>query len=888
MVEELYIYDKNGIRRSVDLNTPSGITLKWVSNMFNSLDKVNCSYSYTFKIPMTRHNREVFNFAEDIRHTSGLLGKKLKSEFVQNGIPLFKNANLYIDKSTADSYSCVFTWDVIEGLQKLKDESCSLNELRDALIKAGYESDELTDGIVDWYVNWLRIDDKLNLFYNTSKMLYPYFGSYPSDPNYSEYPKFENIQEGSGQGIPKPTIPVRYIIDCINKAFGTTFQLGKYKSGKDDLPSTPISKWLFIEDNIINYGVLPLTGKDLTDKQLESLSKTLKFKKRGTGFWGLGVLGTYGIFLFEKNEDYQVPFYAYEDKINYLFYKVYQDDGSLMDWEFPSSLQDLGKYASNSMSDISDPHYGCVGISARFGCTIKMEGSFYLDVSWWFDYLTQETYDKLKLKVFSWKTVHQGYTDEYIEKIEVASFEPTSIEKIKDGALKSIRVYYNFNKSDGYEPATFCSEESALNGTEEQEYWFGYGSDLSDITNVTFLTELKFTPKINEMDEVPHKIDTFTNLPDIDCLAFMKSLFYIEGGFPTINNQGMIVIKKYVEIKENVSKGFVYDWSKKIIRDGHEETVFSAGDFRQNNYYMSKWDDLDRTEAELKEEDDVYQDGIGNIKCNNNTLDKEHTIHQTPFYPPFILNRDNPVETDHTVKGINFSPSSNSYSVDDRGNIINKNKAKYVELKPAYGYVHRIPFYDKTKTNRIKTWEENYGVDYIRMSVLNPFKDIVMNPSYRYLQEIVKLPFVITEKLLLNEFDLIDLDYTRPVYLEKYNSYFGIISIQRDSKGVCKCELIKLPTYQSPVKVTLSFESQLAKFLHYKVSSTSKEDKTIMIGFIIENSVQGQYVQHSKVNLKGDSFQIFNPTSNTNWVIKDVWLDHYEEGDYNDYEFQIG
>lgn len=114
MVEELYIFDKNGMRRSVDLNSPSGITLKWVSNMFNSLDKVNCSYSYTFKIPMTRHNREVFDFAEDIRHTSGLLGKKLKAEFIQNGIPLFRNGNLYIDKSTADSYSCVFTWGVLK------------------------------------------------------------------------------------------------------------------------------------------------------------------------------------------------------------------------------------------------------------------------------------------------------------------------------------------------------------------------------------------------------------------------------------------------------------------------------------------------------------------------------------------------------------------------------------------------------------------------------------------------------------------------------------------------------------------------------------------------------------------------------------------------------
>ena len=52
---------------------------------------------------------------------------------------------------------------------------------------------------------------------------------------------------------------------------------------------------------------------------------------------------------------------------------------------------------------------------------------------------------------------------------------------------------------------------------------------------------------------------------------------------------------------------------------------------------------------------------------------------------------------------------------------------------------------------------------------------------------------MITENLRLNEHDLRMLDYTVPVYLEKYGAYFAIVSISRDSKGVCKCELIKLP-----------------------------------------------------------------------------------------------
>lgn len=887
MVEELYIYDKDGVRQSVDLNSPSGITLKWVSNLFNSLDKVNCSYSYTFKIPMTRHNREVFDFAEDIRHTSGLLGKKVKAEFVQNGIPLFRNGNMYIDKSTADSYSCVFTWDVIEGLQKLKDDSCSLNELRDALVKAGYESDELKEeGISDWYVNWLKREESvIKVFDNEKKVLYPYYGNYPTDPNYSTCPNGNVIN----QGISRPVVPIRYIINTINKAFGTTFQLGSHIKGEENLQESPISKWLTKGMNIIDYGVLPLVGKDLTDKQLSSLGKTLTFKARETSFWGLGVLGTYGIFTFEKGNDYEYLSYGYDDKLNYLLYKIYNDDGKLLDWEFPSSKKVLAEYMATEDA-LSDAHYGCVGIEARFGCTIKMEGSFYVDLTTGLDRITQDVYDKMKLVVYSWKTVNQGYSDEHIEKIDVASFGPVKIDNISQSSKKVYRLYYNFNESEGYEPATFCSDDSALLGTDTQEYWLGFASELSGISNVTCLTNFKFTPEINDMDNKAHKIDTFTNLPDIDCLAFMKSLFYMVGGFPYINSKGDIEEKMYSEIKENLSNGVIYNWSKKIVeREGTiNELSFSSSDFKRNNYYMNKWDDLNRTEAELLKEDDVYEDGIGNIYLDNETLDKEQTVHQTPFYPPFIKDRNNPGETDHTVKGVDFSPSDNSFSVDDRGQIVNSNEPKYIELKPAYGYVHRIPFYDSLKEWRIKSWEENYGVDYIRMSVLNPFKDILMNPSYRYLQEIVEHPFVITEKLLLNEFDLMDLDYVKPVYLEKYNSYFAIISIQRDSKGVCKCELIKLPTYKPPVHITLTIISQGNRMLNIGVTSSNKEDKSISVGLIIENSTDGQYVRHGSIKLNADSFSVFNPTGSKDWVIKDVWLDHYNEGDYNDYEFQIG
>ena len=79
------------------------------------------------------------------------------------------------------------------------------------------------------------------------------------------------------------------------------------------------------------------------------------------------------------------------------------------------------------------------------------------------------------------------------------------------------------------------------------------------------------------------------------------------------------------------------------------------------------------------------------------------------------------------------------------------------------------------------------------MEIWNEFSNIKSNESYDYLQQIIRKPFIIKEQLRLNEFDLLGLDYTRPIYLDKYNSYFVVISIQRDSKGRCNCELIKIP-----------------------------------------------------------------------------------------------
>ena len=125
--EELYIITDNS-REQLDLLSPSGITLKWVSNLFNDISKLTCSHSYTFKLPMTANNRRVLELADDIRHENQMMKKAFRAEFLVNGISLCPNANLYISEMT-DSFSCVMTWRVLKGFETLKSDGCKLNEL---------------------------------------------------------------------------------------------------------------------------------------------------------------------------------------------------------------------------------------------------------------------------------------------------------------------------------------------------------------------------------------------------------------------------------------------------------------------------------------------------------------------------------------------------------------------------------------------------------------------------------------------------------------------------------------------------------------------------------------------------------------------------------------
>jgi len=739
MKEDLFVLTDSGMER-IDLNEPSGIQLNYKSNLFGDLSKVTCSHSYTFKLPLTINNRRLFDFAEDIRHQSSMIRKRLIASYSQNGVNLFKNANLYIE-SIGNSYNAMMTWDVIDGLTALKDNDISLRELPN-------DNTETQFGAVDAV-------DEASAFDNTKLVLRPLYNcGIPyfrwNVPYIKTTGRQSTSQYTSFYAYPMPVVPVYKLIQLINSHFSTKFKLGK-------AITTGNAKSFDPKHEIIEKGVIPLVGNDLNYNQ------RLQRKCILSGIKFTYVNSTIG----EENE-LHFPDVIQFTQINIGTPGDYFDIGSLK----------LAKH------DRVGTNYSNVGVKPKIkNISVEYDGCIQASFHDFPANRHDSNDDKPTLSIYQrqqvWLNTRDGGRStirQYYEWVELDSVDGEAI-----GSNGGFRIYeFDFAATNGASRLS-CENIKERGGA----LLFVFSHRLYKI--VSMQKDIEIFLKNNDRCIVPHKIDVIGNLPDIGCLSFMKSLFYMMGAFPFVNSNNEIIPKFFSEIEDNLQSGYVLDWSSKLpgtASDLPSEIKFSTSDFSQSNYYLMKSDDLDAEYDPEDSDDDVYDSGIGNLVVENSTLSISNTVIQVPFFPPYVLNKKYPTfETGDTIKSWTLADSADSK---ERNTIYNR--LEFCDPEPALGIIK-----DRTTTKELNTGELVETGKVMTMEVWNGFKNLMENKSYAYLQKIIRKPFVITEDIRLDEFDLLDIDYTRPVYLDKYNSYFALVSIRRDSNGKCKCELIKLP-----------------------------------------------------------------------------------------------
>lgn len=235
-----------------------------------------------------------------------------------------------------------------------------------------------------------------------------------------------------------------------------------------------------------------------------------------------------------------------------------------------------------------------------------------------------------------------------------------------------------------------------------------------------------------------------SNLPDISVVDFIKQICWLFGLFAIKSDTGVsfISVNKIIDNRDKA-----VDWSKKLVPTGWtaKETSYTFGDFAQKNYFRY-------------EENENAKSADGYMVVQNKTLDHEKDLVKLPY----TAGGDN--GDMRAVPYFKWSDDGTIVELEDCGDRIMQ---LVISFDSQGKEDARLDFSDLKFQNRVS----RFGLS-----------------SY---QDLIKSPFVIKDTFRLTEIDLKNIDYTIPVYIERYAAFFAIISIK--SQGdYSECELLKL------------------------------------------------------------------------------------------------
>ena len=915
MKEELYIYTSDSTREKLDLPVPSGITLKWVNNLFTDISKLTCSHSYTFKLPITQNNVRVLDMANDIRHHSKMIRKRVDADFFINGVCLCPNANLYVSEIGDTTFSCVLTWRVLKAFETLKGSQLKLNELPSV-------------GLFTWQEN----NGSFQYGYPSGKW------SNMADLLYPDYDAGVPHEDGMP---PKPVVPVYRLIQTINDVFGVKFDIGRQISeGMGILQAVNFNNKKFygrcVYDDFVTYGVVPLTGvvpflsdryvvRDLNlinlsyafqDGEFEQEGSYRRFTKqsdkdssyRKYEYWrdidvskrhymgGIATIADY-----PESQSHMTPVrvrwneYIGTERIanettESSVSEVLAEKGNM--WENSGNGRYDGYevyYAKRTMKNVfvykDDYQYygGPLTLKLEADCEIRGTATVVVkksaiaagrvqDKQYWWIYLLECTKDdKGEVKVEpmtddgdDWLGLRSVRREESADAYTYyfdfgVEYE---VRRLKLEAAEEDSLGIMFWSGYEYSPTVDDTQSVDDRMSEQNGSWdaypkssglfFGYDdqntnrkevdfADKFDPDDVRFgsLNIASITPSLETVTKLPVEMDIMKNLPAISCFNFIKDVFYMNGALPRVDKDGKTIVAMYYnQLRDRMLSGECLDWSKKIISGKSQANLskYENTSFGQRNYFEMAYSRREKTEDDKRDELELYGEGYGTVGIADALLDEEKALYKSQFFPGLRQDLAYPnVITGRTIK-----------VWDGEGHVV-------TTTNPLYGYLNMRALdseYEQTDNvnSRPMIRTKGVGFKHIRMNAFEPFADI--DGLFGYLGTILEKYTCVKEKMLLTELDLRDFDESVPVYLNKYNSFFAVSSIQRDKQGVSTVELVQLPY----VKVT------------YKDSEQSTAD-TVSYGY----EVQGTMLNFT-LNLVRDY------TSNPCPLSYDIFVNAHNEG----------
>lgn len=240
------------------------------------------------------------------------------------------------------------------------------------------------------------------------------------------------------------------------------------------------------------------------------------------------------------------------------------------------------------------------------------------------------------------------------------------------------------------------------------------------------------------------------NLPDMKQADFVKSICWFYAMFATPATNGLAFVQADT-LTANKSK--TKDWSDKLLdTNGGNPTAisFSFLDFAQQNTLTYKEDS-----------ENLGYNASGTLGVDDESLEKEKTVIEMPF----AASRDDIVRQ-YTAT---YDTDKSEWEI-----AFNEVEPRLLEIVPLWDELNSL--------NRCA----------FRFTPEMDFSNRVQT-IFREYQRIIRKPVVITSDFRLNEQDLREMDFTVPVYLSQYGSYFGIVSVKTSAESdICEVKLLKI------------------------------------------------------------------------------------------------
>lgn len=294
-------------------------------------------------------------------------------------------------------------------------------------------------------------------------------------------------------------------------------------------------------------------------------------------------------------------------------------------------------------------------------------------------------------------------------------------------------------------------EHDEISFTLDNKGWFG----LSSMGTYGLMFSNGFlSATVKDTESVPYggSFPIGQNLPEIKVTDFIKTLCVLTGTYPLQlkGDSASITFIPFNTIWENRENAV--DWTRKLIpsdaRNKPRSIEFSLDGYCRHNRYL--W----------KEDDTVIGNYDGDLTLDNDTLEYEQDVLTFPFA----------ASDDNRIPIVNPKLSSDADAQSETSKAATDN-------------------YKKCQPRLMTLYKASDGGAALEFRIdLNT----IFEEKYEYLRKTVEKPRVLTERFALNDYDILDFDETRPVYLAQYGAYYAVTELKVNGDSYTEATLLQL------------------------------------------------------------------------------------------------